>query len=368
MKGLFFTCLWIVCAVTVMAQTDFRHLSYNEAIAAAKAEKKMVFIDFYTSWCGPCKMMMKNVFPQKSVGDYLNARFVCIKIDAEKGEGVELAKRYRVTAYPTFIGIDTGEKEVMRKVGAASSDDFIAEIERQINPDKSPERLKERYESGERTADLIAAYAALKISESRAGRKPDETKKQEAFRMVDDYFNGLKHADRLAAENLFVYTSYIESTTDPKARFMITHREKFAPEIRDDIRNLIAKLYEIQVINYLTCRVPYNGQEYRQMKQDFQELGLNTDGVYSPVFELIESHAAGDGNAYMDVLEKEYPRLSDNQKKVFLTSLSSVFGTQDEAVKKRASRFIRSLLADMDANTLMWTAMELGKLEGTMGH
>ena len=74
MKRLFFTCLWIVCAVTVMAQTDFRHLSYNEAIAAAKAEKKMVFIDFYTSWCGPCKMMMKNVFPQKSVGDYLKGK------------------------------------------------------------------------------------------------------------------------------------------------------------------------------------------------------------------------------------------------------------------------------------------------------
>lgn len=368
MKRLFFTCLWILCTIAAMAQTDFRPLSYQEAVTAAKAEKKMVFIDFYTSWCGPCKMMLKNVFPQKSVGDYLNARFVCIKIDAEKGEGVELAKRYRVMAYPTFVGIDAEEKEVMRKEGGASADDFIVEIERLINPDKSPERLKERYESGERTADLIAAYAALKISESRADRKPDESKEQEAFRIVDDYFNGLKDADRLAAGNLFVYTSYIEATTDPKARFMVAHCEEFAPEIKDDIRKFIVQLYKNEVIGYLTCRIPYNGQAYRQMKQDLQELGLNADGIYSPALKLIETHATGDGNAYLDVLEKEYPRLSDSQKYAFLVSLSSVFDTQDEAVKKRASRFIRTLLADMDANTLLWTAMELGKLEGTLGH
>ncbi|MDE6451088.1 MAG: hypothetical protein K2L23_02135, partial [Odoribacter sp.] len=145
-------------------------------------------------------------------------------------------------------------------------------------------------------------------------------------------------------------------------------RKEFAPEIRDDIRKFIVQLYKNEVIGYLTCRIPYNGQAYRQMKQDLQELGLNTDGIYSPALKLIETHATGGGNAYLDVLEKEYPRLSDSQKYAFLISLSSVFDTQDEAVKKRASRFIRTLLVDMDANTLLWTAMELGKLEGTMGH
>ena len=76
-----------------MAQTDFRHISYAEGLEAAKAEGKTLFIDFYTEWCGPCKRMARDVFPQKDVGDYMNAKFVCLKIDAEKGEGVELAKR-----------------------------------------------------------------------------------------------------------------------------------------------------------------------------------------------------------------------------------------------------------------------------------
>ena len=80
-------------------------------------------------------MMMKNVFPLKEVGDYLNARFVCVKIDAEKGEGPELAKRYKVKAYPTFVAIDPDEEVLMTKEGGTfDGGEFIGSIDRLINP------------------------------------------------------------------------------------------------------------------------------------------------------------------------------------------------------------------------------------------
>ena len=106
-------------SIAAMAQTDFRHISYAEGLEAAKAENKLLFVDFYTEWCGPCKMMARDVFPQKEVGDFMNAHFVCLKIDAEKGEGVELAKRHNVRAYPTFILIDANDKEVGRREGGS---------------------------------------------------------------------------------------------------------------------------------------------------------------------------------------------------------------------------------------------------------
>jgi uncharacterized protein YyaL (SSP411 family) len=58
----------------------------------AKKENKLIFVDAYASWCGPCKLMVKNIFPLKTVGDYYNSHFINAKIDMEKGEGIELAK------------------------------------------------------------------------------------------------------------------------------------------------------------------------------------------------------------------------------------------------------------------------------------
>jgi len=355
-------------AMSLVAQTNFRDITYKEALVAAKAEKKLVFIDFYTSWCGPCKMMMKDIFPLKEVGNYLNAKFVCIKIDAEKGEGPELAKRYQVKAYPTFVAINPAEEIIMTKVGGSGSgSSFIASIERQIDPNKTPERMKQRYESGERTADLISAYAGLKMEEVYKNRQPDMTKKDEAFKMVQDYFDGLKDKERLAEENLFIYATYVESSTDAIARYMIANRDKFASVIKNDISDRIKELYKRDVFNYLAARVPFNQQQYDIVKKEVMDLGLNKDDYYTTAFRFIESYGAGDMDAFMTLCEKEYDQLNDDYKSSFMYSVANIFANADEVVKKRAAKFIRHSFLDMDATMIMFVAQQLMQLEGK-GH
>ena len=73
MKKFFSIAIMLMAVVAAGAQTDFRHISLDEAAKAAKAEGKLIFIDVYTSWCGPCKMMANQTFPQKLVGDYIVA-------------------------------------------------------------------------------------------------------------------------------------------------------------------------------------------------------------------------------------------------------------------------------------------------------
>ncbi|MBQ6794328.1 MAG: DUF255 domain-containing protein [Butyricimonas sp.] len=352
-------------ALSLVAQTNFRDITYKEALAAAKAEKKLVFIDFYTSWCGPCKMMMKNIFPLKEVGNYLNSKFVCIKIDAEKGEGPELAKRYQVKAYPTFVAINPAEEILMTKVGGSGSGSgFIGSIDRLIDPDKTPERMKQRYESGERTADLISAYAGLKMEEVYKNRQPDMTKKDEAFKMVQDYFDGLKDKERLAEENVFIYTTYTESPADAIVRYMIANRDKFAPAIKNDISDRIKELYKIDVLNYLTARIPFNQQQYDIVKKGVMDLGLNRDDYYTTAFRFIESYSKGDMDAFMTLCEKEYDQLNDDYKSFLMYSFADVFANADEAVKKRAAKFIRHSFLDMDATMIMFVAQQLMQLEG----
>ena len=80
--------------------------SWEEALELARKEDKLIFLDAYASWCGPCKSLQKKVFPTEKVGDFYNANFINVKIDMEKGEGNALAEKYGVRAYPSLFFID----------------------------------------------------------------------------------------------------------------------------------------------------------------------------------------------------------------------------------------------------------------------
>lgn len=104
--------------------------TFSDALAKAKEAAKPVFLDCYTSWCGPCKMMTNEVFTTKQAGGYFNANFVNVSMDMEKGEGIGLAKKYGVSAYPTFIIIDCEGNETGRVIGADSIENFIEKVEK----------------------------------------------------------------------------------------------------------------------------------------------------------------------------------------------------------------------------------------------
>jgi len=91
--------------------------TWQEAILKAKKENKLIFLDAYTTWCGPCKAMQKNIFPNEKVGELFNKNFINVKIDMEKGEGIALAKKYNVRAYPTLFFIDAQETLKLSSLG-----------------------------------------------------------------------------------------------------------------------------------------------------------------------------------------------------------------------------------------------------------
>lgn len=141
---------------------------FADAVKKAKAEKKMVFLDCYTSWCGPCKMMARDVFPEQNVGDFMNPRYVCIKIDMEKGEGPALAKQLEVTAYPTFVIFNSDGKEVGRFLGGSKTDEFIERVKK-ASVDNGSSELDKRFADGDRSEAFLMSYLqSLNASHRRA--------------------------------------------------------------------------------------------------------------------------------------------------------------------------------------------------------
>jgi thiol:disulfide interchange protein len=123
------TNLYIIPVFRVLAFSQagikFDEGNFSSLLAKAKKENKLIFLDAYASWCGPCKLMAKNIFTLQSVGDYYNGHFVNAKMDMEKGEGVELAKKYNVRAYPTYLFINGDGEIVHRVLGYVEEKPFI---------------------------------------------------------------------------------------------------------------------------------------------------------------------------------------------------------------------------------------------------
>lgn len=108
---------------------EFYEGNFDAALAKAKSENKIIFMDAYASWCGPCKKMAANVFTDEKVGDYFKSKFVSLKMDMEKGEGPAIARKYPVQYYPTLFFIDAKGNVLKKIVGYHDAEQLLKEAQ-----------------------------------------------------------------------------------------------------------------------------------------------------------------------------------------------------------------------------------------------
>ena len=148
---------------------DFNAANFTAAMTKAKAEKKLIFVDAYTTWCGPCKHMSAKVFTDSEVGAYFNDYFVNVKIDMEQGEGPNLAKAWEIRGYPTLIFLNGDGEVIHRSMGARPAADFLDLGKAANDPDRQITTMTRRYEAGERSADFLRKYTDAMTSAGLKG-------------------------------------------------------------------------------------------------------------------------------------------------------------------------------------------------------
>lgn len=136
----------------------FESGTWAEIKAIAKRENKIIFVDAYTTWCGPCKYMAKNVFTDPIVARFYNDRFINAKIDMEAGEGVQLAQDYNVRAYPTFLYVAADGELVHRMVGAMQGPAFVMVGQTALDPQERSSTWQQKFKAGNREPEFVKAY------------------------------------------------------------------------------------------------------------------------------------------------------------------------------------------------------------------
>lgn len=169
LKSVFFSFLLSV-SLSLTAQDGISFTEFNtwsEVLAKAAAEDKLIFMDAYTTWCGPCKMMNSNIFPLEDVGAFFNTHFINVKVDMEKGEGIELAKRYAVNAYPTFLFVSAEGKLVHKGLGYQEVESFLDLGQAATDPARQYGTLSQLFDEGQLPATQMMAFAnaALQVGE-----------------------------------------------------------------------------------------------------------------------------------------------------------------------------------------------------------
>lgn len=104
---------------------QFHKGSFKEALAKAKSENKLVFLDIYATWCGPCKKLKSTTFSNKEVGDLFNNEFINIALDGEQEEGAALAQLYKIKGYPTLLFLNANGEIVKGASGYHSANELI---------------------------------------------------------------------------------------------------------------------------------------------------------------------------------------------------------------------------------------------------
>ncbi len=155
--------------------------TWPEAMEKAKAEQKLIFVDAYASWCGPCKRMSANIFPDPQVGDYFNANFINVKYDMEKPENSAFASKYPVSAYPTLMILDSEGKVVHKHVGGMNAEGLIAFGQKGSGKTDTSKDFEKEYAAGNRDPQLVLDY----IRALNRANKP-------SLKITNEYLNSQK--------------------------------------------------------------------------------------------------------------------------------------------------------------------------------
>ncbi|WP_343306244.1 thioredoxin family protein [Chitinophaga niabensis] len=238
-------CLFSLLALPVLAQEEgivFFKGSWKKVLAEAKKSNKLIFVDVYTDWCGPCKQMEKEIFPLRGVGEKYNTHFVNYRIDAEKGEGRFLSKAYDVKSYPTYLYFNGEGELVFRAKGYSPNPKrFLALGDTALRFHHSKETIvsdQAAYENRKQDKAFVAGYLK-KLT--RFGMSEDTISK-----VLDHFYSQLTPLELKDTATAALLLNSLTTVQSPVFEYVISNQSfyrSFAKQLPTTLGNVVLNSY-----------------------------------------------------------------------------------------------------------------------------
>ena len=324
----------------------FVESSFKEALAQAKQENKLLFMDCYTSWCGPCRLLANRVFPNDSIGQFFNTHFISLKMDMEKGEGPALARQYGVKAYPTLLFIDPSSQAVVSQVvGFRTVKALLEDAQKAANPNRNLQGLAAQFNENPSNPAYASAYLEGLWAASLT---------QERDEMLKSYLTRLTPEEICTAENWKILSAHTENPYSFAFDCLHKHRDSFRDVVgKEAVDAKLDHLYRYATMKFIfRKRMPEN--EFPQ--NDFnkllyllkQEKGSKF-AYYLTQLEMIDNVQKGDYRGMLDVLDRaDKKQILTPQTRFYFIWLNLTYlkECKDKKALKRGLKWAEKLEAD----------------------
>ncbi|MEW6468629.1 MAG: thioredoxin family protein [Bacteroidota bacterium] len=380
MKKNLITGILLLIGASASAQNrsiSFEQGSWKEILAKAAQANKPIFVDAYTTWCGPCKWLAKHVFTNDSAADFFNANFINVKIDMEKGEGLALAQQWQVSAYPTLLYFDSKGQMIHRACGADISasgvKSFLAQGKEALDPQKQFAALKKKYDAGSKDPEFLAHYL---FSLDNVCLPAGEA--------LTAYFATQEEASLTSPRNWKIIYYHVNDIASREFRYLVSHAEDFAKlYTRDSVDNKISYTYSDALTSL--ARDESKSAEYEALKKELKLNNVaNSDQIildaelvrfakkkdwknYSLTAEAYSKYVNDNANMLNSIAWTFYEHVDDKGmlEKALQWSARSLELNTNYAYMDTYAALLYKLGKKTEAKAAAEKAIELGKKEGT---
>lgn len=345
---------------------------WKKIVKKAKKEKKLVFVDCYTDWCGPCKMLAANVFTQDAVADYFNQYFVNAKFEMEKdADGVILKDKFGIKAFPTLVFVDPKTEEVVHTlVGAGSAEWLIAGAKAANDPENNMKGMMRRYAAGERDAEFLAAYLKALASAYL---------KEEQGKVAAEYLNALTDEQLITKENWDLIKDNVSDPLSAPLRSVMANRSKFygiaGKEVVDQKLENSIKRAAMEIAYWRPEAGPFDEVGSEALKNYLQTLDFYAAPVALAYLYTAECARKGDYKGVLSSMREAFKYnlfRRGEEGRYFQLFIESLGASKDEAIVAEGVKWLDEKCAATDdyfakANLMNSKARLLTAIGDTLG-